>query len=47
MILILFLIIVVIELTYSPRIEFTRERDVLLMYFDKNNKRAYKILFKL
>lgn len=36
----------IIELKYSPRIETTRERDVLLMYFNSKNNRTYKKLFK-
>lgn len=45
-ILLLLIILAEIEVTYSPRIEMTRTKDVLLMY-TKNGFRDYKILFKL
>lgn len=44
--LILFML-AVIEVRYSPRLETTRNRDLLLYYTTIKNKREYVYLFRL
>lgn len=41
------ILIIVIEKKYSPRIDVTRERDVLLWYNNKYNNRYFIKLFKI
>lgn len=44
--LILFLIIILIEVKFKPRIDILFNGDVVLWYDNVDNKRVYKVIYK-